>query len=64
MSNVSKLTLHGHMQRCFGHPDGCVILPELIGKWIVHFIGLDGFFSRTTAVCVVDDFGNLVRVSA
>ena len=33
-----------------------------IGKWLVCCTALYGVFERMTAICVVDDFGNLVRV--
>ena len=36
--------------------------PEQIGRWIVIVLSLDGIFKRVTQLCVVDDFGNLVRV--
>ena len=32
------------------------------GKWICYIGGLLGVFKRTAALCVVDDFGNLVGV--
>ena len=33
-----------------------------IGKWLVCCGGLDGFLPKTYALCVVDDFGDLVPV--
>lgn len=40
------------------------LMPEhCIGKWLVCCHALDGILLRSTAFCVVDDFGDLVPVT-
>lgn len=59
MSFFSNITVH--VQRVYG-PEAAA--PGQIGKYVVAMMFADRVFDRTTARCVVDDFGNLVAVPA